>query len=61
MNLTDSSASTAASYELDDQGLIPGRRKNFLSNSIQTASEAHTASYKIGIRVCFSGENAVGA
>jgi hypothetical protein len=43
-------------YRLEGWGLIPSRARDFsLLHSIQTISEAHSASYEIGTEVSFPG------
>jgi hypothetical protein len=51
-----SRADTETGYELDGRGFIPGRGKRFSPiHSVQTGSEAHTASYVTGTQGSFMG------
>jgi hypothetical protein len=52
----DSSDGIATSYGLDSRGSIPGSGNRFsILHNVQTGSEAHPASYPVGIAGCFSG------
>jgi hypothetical protein len=51
-----SQVSIVPDYRLDDWGSIPAEIKDFSSNlCVQTSSEAHPASYRIGIGGHFPG------
>jgi hypothetical protein len=54
------SVSIVTDYRLDDRGSIPDRGKKDFSSSlcVQTSSEAHPASYPIGIGCLFPGGKA---
>jgi hypothetical protein len=55
-NCSYSSVNVVMGYELDDQGSVPGRARNFcVLHSVQTGSGAHPVSYTLGTRGSFAG------
>jgi hypothetical protein len=49
----DSSVGIEMCYRVDDRVSIPGKIKKFQLRSVHTSSEAHPASYPVGIGVSF--------
>jgi hypothetical protein len=60
----DSPVSIATDYGLDDQmirvQILAGAGNFSLQHCVQTASEAHSASYPVGTRGCFPGDKTAG-
>jgi hypothetical protein len=58
----DSSVGVVTGYELDGQGSIPGRGKDFsLLHNVKIGSGSYQASYPMGIEGSFPGGKAAGA